>query len=239
MITYKTVLIILFALIINIFADNFSISNISALPTYEKYTFKATGTTLEETTVEMEYRLINGGTDSVSWEVKGSMPINGLIIEEEYLLRHRDLKILKSKRVQTFDRGTSEVLSTYDVDTKINESNTFLISTFTGLMYMLRTFPFESSTKELRVRMAQQSNKKIAIKVTNKGLVKVKDSMYGDVQAYETQVALSVPFIGAFLPKIRYFFRNDDGHTLIAMEGAFGLTGKKMNVKLIDHIKEM
>ncbi len=77
--------IILLAVVITtvIGGQNFSISNIKNVPSYERYTFKATGTTLDEATVIMEYRLINKGTDSLSWHIKGKMPINGLNIEEE------------------------------------------------------------------------------------------------------------------------------------------------------------
>lgn len=216
----------------------FSISNIKSLPKYEKYVFKATGTTLEATTVTMEYSKINEGTDSLSWLVKGKMPINGIDIEEEYVIRHRDLKILSSVRRQKFKRGTSKMVSTWNVDTKVNEEDIFLISTFQGIMYILRTFPFESNTKEIRVRMAQQTNDKIALKIKNKGLKSVITPKYGEVKAYDTQVSLSIPIVGGFLPNINYFFRNDKSHTLVAMKGAFGMAGKKMSVKLVDHIVE-
>lgn len=218
--------------------NNFSISNVKSLPKYEKYVFRATGTTLETAEVTIEYKLINEGTDSLSWEVKGKMPINGIEIEEEYVIRHRDLKVLSSVRRQKFERGVSEMVSSWNVDTKINEDDVFLISTFQGIMYILRTFPFESNTNEIRVRMAQQTNDKIALKIKNKGLKPINTPKYGSVNAYETQVSLSIPLIGGFLPNINYFFRNDNNHTLVAMKGAFGMTGKKMDVKLVDHIIE-
>ncbi len=217
-------------------ANNFSMENIKNVPKYEKYVFRATGTTLEATEVTIEYHLLNEGTDSLSWKVKGKMPINGIEIEEEYVIRHRDLKVLSSVRRQKFDRGVSEMISSWDVDTKINEDDVFLISTFQGIMYILRTFPFESNTKEIKVRMAQQTNDKIALKIKNKGLKAINTPKYGGVNAYETQVSLSIPLIGGFLPNINYFFRNDKNHTLVAMKGAFGMTGKKMDVKLVDHI---
>lgn len=218
------------------FADNnFSISNIKKIPKYEKYTFKATGTTLEATEVTIEYTLINENTDSLAWIVKGQMPINGVEIEEEYTIRHKDLKILHSVRRQKFSRGTSEMISSWNVDTKTNEEDVFLISSFQGIMYILRVFPFESNTKEIKVRMAQQTSDKIALKIKNKGLKTVNTPKYGNVNAYETQVSLSIPLIGGFLPNITYYFKNDNMHTLVAMQGAFGMTGKKMDVKLVDH----
>lgn len=219
-------------------AANFSVRNIDKIPLYEKYVFKATGTTLEATTVTMEYRVINAGTQDQAWKVKGKMPINGIEIEEEYIIRHSDLKILSSVRRQKFSRGSSEMKSTYSVDTKTDEEDLFLISTFQGIMYILRTFPFKSDKKELKVRMAQQTNKKISLKIRNKGLKDISCPKYGKVKAFDTQVSLSIPLIGGFLPNINYFFKNDSSHTLVAMKGAFGMTGKKMNVKLVEHIIE-
>ena len=222
----------------SVFSANFSIKNLKNLPTYELYEFKATGTTLEESTVKIEYRLVNRDTDSASWVVKGSMPINGLFIEEEYLIRLKNLEVISSKRKQNFKKGSSESVSSYEVDTRTTDSTDFIISTFQGLMYILRAFPMESHTKELSVYMAQQTTEKISIKVRNKGEKPIATPKYGTEQATEIMVSLAVPLVGGFLPNVSYFFRNDGSRSMLAMKGAFSMTGKKMDVLLVKHVIE-
>lgn len=58
---------------------------------------------------------------------------------------------------------------------------------------------------------------------------------YENVSTHETQVSLFIPFISGFLSNITYYFKNDNMHSLIEKQGAFGVTGKKMDVKLVDH----
>ena len=221
---------------ISVASTNFSIKNLSDIPSYERYEFNASGTTLENTKVIIEYTLVNRGTDSASWIIKGSMPINGLFIEEEYTVRLRDLNVVSSKRKQSFKKGYSETNSEYSVDIKTNDPGEFIISTFQGLMYLLRTFPINSSVKAIDVYMAQQATEKIGIHVRNKGEKSITTPLYGTVSATELHVAVAIPLVGGFLPNVNYYFRNDPARTLVGMKGAFSMTGKKMDVLLVKHI---
>lgn len=215
--------------------NNFNIKNLKVIPEFERYEFKAIGTELKESSVTIEYELINKNTDSASWRIRGSMPINKTMIEEEYTVRLRDMNVIESKRKQSFNRGVANTYSTYAISNKTDQSDEFVISTIQGLMYILRTFPINNKKTEIIVRMAQQSNKKMGIKIKNKGLVKLNIPKFGDIQAYSISVSLAVPVVGGFLPNVTYFFLDDDVHTLVAMKGAFSMTGKKLDVKLVNY----
>ena len=215
--------------------SNFSVKNIRKILEFERYEFKAVGTELKESPVTIEYELININTDSASWKIRGKMPINKTMIEEEYIVRLRDLNVIEAKRKQSFSRGVAITYNEYQISNATDQSNEFVISTIQGLMYILRTFPINNKKNEIIVRMAQQSNKKLGIKIKNKGLVKLNIPKFGDIQAYSISVSLAVPVVGAFLPNVTYFFLDDDVHTLVAMKGAFSMTGKKLDVKLVNY----
>lgn len=216
-------------------AQTFTIQNLTFLPTYEKYTLKASVDDLKETSIEIEYRVINRGTDSAYWHVKGEMPLNGIEITEEYIISLKDLAVLRSKRTQSYKRGKTVQENNYSVDTKTGETGVFLVSSFNSLMYILRSFPFEQNISEIRVRLAQQSRQNISVKVRNKGLKSVDNPVFGEVEAYEADVSISVPVIGAFLPNIKYYFKKDGAHTLVAMKGAFSASGRKVQIHLVKH----
>jgi hypothetical protein len=215
--------------------NNFTIKNLKKIPEYERYEFKAVGTELKESPVTIEYELINKDTDSASWRIRGSMPINKTMIEEEYTVRLSNLNVIEAKRKQSFSRGVANTHSTYAISNTTDQSNEFVISTIQGLMYILRTFPISNKKNEIIVRMAQQSNKRMGIKIKNKGLEKLNVPKFGDIQAYSISVSLAVPVIGGFLPNVTYYFLDDDVHTLAAMKGAFSMTGKKLDVKLVNY----
>jgi hypothetical protein len=167
------------------------------------------------------------------------MPINKTRIEEDYEIRLKDLNVLESKRKQYFDRGTSESLYRYKINNRSTKKNEFVISTLQGLMYILRTFPIDNTHREIIVRIAQQSNKKIGIKIKNRGLTKLNIPQRGEIPAYNIDVSLAVPIVGAFLPKVNYYFLDDEVHTLVAMKGAFSMTGKKLDVLLVNYESEI
>jgi hypothetical protein len=231
---------ILLVIFLYSFSDpSFSIKNLKYIPVYERYEFKAEGTDLKESHVIIEYRLKYENTDSAVWKIKGSMPINKTRIEEDYEIRLKDLNVLESKRKQYFDRGTSESLYRYKINNRSTKKNEFVISTLQGLMYILRTFPIDNTHREIIVRIAQQSNKKIGIKIKNRGLTKLNIPQRGEIPAYNIDVSLAVPIVGAFLPKVNYYFLDDEVHTLVAMKGAFSMTGKKLDVLLVNYESEI
>lgn len=230
----KTVLYTLFLTTL-LTAQNFSVRNLNSIPTYEKYLLKASVNDVEETSIEIEYRVVHKGTDSAYWHVKGQMPLNGIEIKEEYKIGLKDLNVFESTRTQTYKRGKTVQNNSYRVDTKTSEEGIFLVSSFNSLMYIIRSFPFDQNVSEIRVRLAQQTRKNFAVRVRNKGLKTVKNPIEGEIEAYEADVSLAVPVIGAFLPNIRYYFKNDDAHTLVAMKGAFGASGKKIQIHLVKH----
>lgn len=231
---YKQILIVL-AFLSSIIASNFSIENLHSLPTYEKYILKASIDEVEQAVIKLEYEVVNRGTDSAYWSVKGKMPLNGIEIEEEYKISLKDLSVWESKRTQKYSRGSTVQRNSYNVNTLTYEEGVFLVSSFNSLMYIIRTFPFETNKSEIRVRLAQQTRKNFAVKVRNKGTKSIKNPLYGDVDVYEADVSLAVPVVGAFLPNIRYYFKKDDAHTLVAMKGAFGASGKKVQINLVKH----
>ncbi len=236
----KKIFLITFVLYALSFAqNNFSIKNLKSIPSYERYEFKAVGTEMKESPVVIEYTLINKGTDSASWLIKGSMPINQTMIEEEYVVRLKDLNVMSSTRRQTFQRGYATNNSTYSVSNKANTDGEFVISTIQGLMYIIRTYPLSGKQKEIIVRMAQSSNNKLGIKIKNKGKVKLNVPKFGPVKPYSVGVSLAVPFIGGILPNVTYYFLDDDVHTLAGMKGAFSMTGKKLNVLLVNYESKM
>lgn len=216
-------------------AKSFTVENLKSIPSYEKYTLKASIDDVEESSIEIEYQLMHRETDSAFWLVTGKMPLNGIEIEEEYKIGLKDLNVIESKRTQKYSRGTTVQNNIYSVNTKTNEEYVFLVSSFNSLMYILRTFPFEQEIPEIRVRLAQQTKKNFAVKVKNKGLKTIDNPVSGEIVAYEADVSLAVPVVGAFLPNIKYYFKNDAAHTLVAMKGAFNTTGKKVQIHLVDY----
>ena len=215
--------------------QGFSIENLKKLPSYEKYEFRARGTSIKEAPVILKYEVKKNGQGIDIWSIKGSMPLNETFIKEQYHVRLSDLNVIEYSRIQKFKRGQHTMTGKLDVDTYTGKPDEFIITTIQPIMYILRTFPFKSVIKERFVRLPQQKKGKMNLRVKNKGLKKIETEKYGTVKAYNIEVSLIVPIVGAFLPNIDYYFLDDDVHTLVAMKGVFSMTGRNMEVHLVDY----
>lgn len=213
----------------------FSVDNLNRIPSYERYEFRATGSSLQETPVIIEYQIKNQNKNDTYWTIRGSMPLNEVFINEEYRVRLSDLNITEYSRTQNFKRGKHTISGSLAVDNYVEKPTEFIITTLQPIMYLLRTFPFRSNIKEIFVRLPQQKKGKMNLKVKNKGLKEVETEKFGKIKAYNIEVSLVVPIVGAFLPNIDYYFLDDDVHTLIAMKGVFNMTGKNVEVQLVDY----
>lgn len=213
----------------------FNVQNLNKIPSYERYVFSAEGTTFKEAPVVIEYTVKDNGKKNALWVIKGEMPINKTFIEEQYTVRLEDLNVLAYSRTQKFDRGTHKTSGKLAVNTHTGQPDEFIVSTLQAIMYLLRTYPLDSNLKEIYVRAPQQTKGKMNLKIKNKGLKKVKTVRYGEINAYNLEVSLVVPVVGAFLPNIDYYFLDDDVHTLVAMKGSFSMTGKNMEVQLVSY----
>lgn len=234
-------LIIVFSAFFVIFAkDNgknqgFSVKNLNKLPSYERYEFSASGSSIKEAPVILEYSVEKNGKESDIWTINGSMPLNETFIKEQYKVRLSDLNVTDYSRTQKFKRGKHTMSGKLEVNIYTGKPDEFIITTLQPIMYLLRTFPLQSDLKEIYVRLPQQKRGKMNLKVKNKGLKQIETEKYGTVKAYNIEVSLVVPVVGSFLPNIDYYFLDDDVHTLVAMKGVFSMTGKNMEVQLVDY----
>ena len=215
--------------------QGFSIGNLKKLPSYEKYEFRAKGTSIKETPVILKYEVKRNGEDVDIWLINGSMPLNETFIKEQYMVRLNDLNVTEYSRTQKYKRGQHSMSGKLDVDTYTGKPDEFIITTLPPIMYLLRTFPFKSDIKEIFVRLPQQKKGKMNLRIKNRGLKKIETEKFGKIAVYNIEVSLVVPFVDAFLPNIDYYFLDDDVHTLVAMKGAFSMTGKSMEVHLVNY----
>ena len=211
---------------------NFGSANLGLIPDYERYEFEGKGSTIDTMPVIIEYHAYRKGTPAARWEVSGSIKLKKTLVEEKYEILFDNLCITHCKRVQSFDRGTLTTITHLDVDVETEGSDEFIIGTIPGLMYILRAYPFDSDIKEIKVRAPQQSKGHLNLKVQNKGKKRLDTKYFGTIRAYHLEVSLMVPLLGAVLPKLNYYFRDDRQKTLVAMKGFMPATGKKLNVEL-------
>lgn len=232
----KTIIVLLIT-VSALFATShkgFNIKNLKKLPIWERYEFRAKGTTLAESPVIIEYEVLNYGTENAMWDIHGSMTLNGAQIVENYKVRLRDLNVISYTRTLNFERGSHTMKGELSLDNK-GEKDEFIVGTIQAMLYLLRTFPLDNKDEKIYVRTAQQRRKKLNLKVRNKGIEKIETKTLGKVEAIEVELSLSVPVIGAFLPDVSCFFLPDDVHTLAAIKGSFSMSGKKLDVFLVDY----
>lgn len=223
------------ALLVSVVAgwgQTFSITNLSSIPAYERYVFDGRGSKVSHLPVVMEYRVRNAGREDAHWSVSASMKLRETLIEEEYEIRHANLLSNRFRRRQTFERGTSESMHMLDVDTRSDDPEEFIVGAIPALMYILRTFPFDSPKGELRVRSPQQEKGHLNLRVRNRGKTVFNTEHFGDVAAWHLEVSLMVPVVGGLLPRLNYYFRDDAQKTLIGMKGVLPATGQRLDVEL-------
>ncbi|MBD3418592.1 MAG: hypothetical protein GF398_00595 [Chitinivibrionales bacterium] len=213
----------------------FHTANLDYIPAYEKYIFEGRGSTVKEMPVVIEYETAQTGNGKSKWLISGKMKFRETLIEEHYQINHRNLKITSFTRKQSFDRGEVNSTSTYEVDVSTNDPEEFIVGTIQGLMYILRTFPFESENKKVLVRAPQQQKGHLNLRIHNKGKKTISTRYFGAVEVHHLEVSLVFPLIGGILPKLNYYFRDDPQKTLVAMEGLLPATGKRLDVELTEY----
>ncbi|MBD3347158.1 MAG: hypothetical protein GF401_19055 [Chitinivibrionales bacterium] len=212
--------------------SSFKIENLDKLPSYERYEMVEKGSSSGNVPVVIEYRVKNRGKSNACWKVNGTIQLPGMLIEEEYEIVHDQLKIREFKRKQTTRRGTVDAKTKIDMDVYTSDPDEFIITAIPGIMYILRTFPFHSGKKMVRVRIPQQNKKISNFKVVNKGKKRLATKHYGTIEVYQLEVSIMMPVVGMIAPKLNFYFLNDPQKTLVAIEGTTLASGKDLNVEL-------
>lgn len=213
---------------------NFSFSNLDSVPAFERYTFQASSTKYDEIPVTIEYEQL---PDSV-WETRGSMVISDKKITERYLIDQRNLLITEYWRDVTFPRGTTKNHSQIDVDTETDDPEEFIISSIPALLYLLRTFPFDEEIDKIMVRAPSQQKGHLNLRIKNRGIRQKSIPAFGEIEVYHVEVSIVMPVVGAFLPKLDYYYRNDARKTLVGMKGLMPGTGNKIDIELKSYSNE-
>lgn len=220
------------------FSAGFSIKNLQEIPDYERLVFVGKNSEGKTFKAIIEYNTTNIKGEKM-WIIDGTMPLPNAHIEETYHVLHKNLLIDYYIRTQTFDRGKYTMTGVFeDMDVYTGKDDDFIITTLQGLMYILRTFPFESNIGDISIRTAQQSENRMNFKVRNKGNKKIITPRYGEIDVYELELRLDIPFIGAFIPKIYFYFKNDKSKTLVSMKGNFGMMNQSMEFDLTEYHSE-
>jgi len=214
---------------------NFSAGNLQSIPLYEKYIFK--GETKEESNMPIvfEYQVDTSNSDTLRWQVNGSMQLSRNTIAESYTIQIPSIYIESFNRKQSFKRGYNITTGEFHSDVTPESDNEFLIGTVQSVWYILRTFPFSIPEREIKIRAPQQKKNRMNFKVRNKGLISFETRYRGTVMAYHLELSLMVPVVGAFIPKLNFYFLNDDIKTLIAMKGHLPAGTGKMDVELVEY----
>jgi hypothetical protein len=208
---------------------------LKVIPSYERYEFTGTNTNGKELPVVFEYRTIDRDGKEPKWIIKGRMKLNKTTLNETYTVKLNNLYISSLNRIQTFDRGENKTTMIYNVDVSTDDEKEFVISTVQGLMYLLRTYPFESDVRKIRVRAAQQEKGKFNFRVKNKGLQKFESKKFGTINVYHIELSLQVPAIGGLIPKLNFYIRNDPRKTLIALKGKMLMSNTDLDVELVNY----
>ena len=214
---------------------NFSSKNLTIIPSYERYEFEGINSKGTEIPVVFEYKAVDINGKNPKWIIKGKLKLNKTLLNETYTVDLKNLYIAALKRSQKFDRGENKTTIEYDVDVSTKHKDEFIISTVQGLMYLLRTFPFESEVKEITVRAPQQEKGKLNFKVKNKGLKPFESKKFGTIDVYHLELSLKVPAIGGLIPKLNFYIRNDARKTLIALKGKMLMTNTELDVELVEY----
>jgi hypothetical protein len=209
--------------------SNFSILNMTKVPSYEKYVFAAVSTKYEDMPVVIEYTRPNDST----WNTNASMKIGNKRVQERYVIKTDNLLITEYWRDLYNLRGVTKNHAVIDVNTHTDDPEEFIVSNIPGLMYILRTFPFTNSdVTKLLVRAPGQEKGHLNLRVKNRGVETIQTEALGDVETYHIEVSVVLPIVGGFLPKLNYYFRTDEQRTLVRMKGLMPGTGNKIDVVL-------
>lgn len=242
---FKTVNLISAQIILIIsmaFADkvNFSFENLKDVPVYERYEFSGINFAGKKMPIIFEYKLEENNDNEQYWTISGQMSLSKADIDEKYSVRLSDLKILTLDRIQSFNGGRNISSFKYETMAPDDDSTEFVVSTIQGLIYLLRTFPFESNIDEISIRTPLQSKGKLNFNVKNKGLKTINTRNYGSVQVHHLQLSLQVPVIGAVIPKLNFFFKDDEAKTLMALEGKMPIANEgEIDIELKNYKKSL
>ncbi len=220
--------------------NNFSFKNLKDVPSYERYEFSGIKFSGKKMPIIFEYKLNYKDSSQPIWEIAGSMNLAKAEIDEKYKVRLSNLKIYELDRVQSFNGGKNISSFKYETTAPNNDDTEFIVSTIQGLIYLLRTFPFESKVDEISVRTPQQTKGKLNFNVKNKGLKTIETENYGLVQVHHLQLSLQVPFVGAIIPKLNFYFKDDKVKTLMALEGKMPIANEgEIDIQLKKYEKSL
>lgn len=239
-ILFKTIIAVVALLLIvsDANSDNFSFDNLKEVPSYERYEFSGINFTGKKMPIVFEYNLNLKDSSEPVWEIAGSMNLAKAEIDEKYKVRLDNLKIYALDRVQSFNGGKNISSFKYETTAPNNDDTEFIVSTIQGLIYLLRTFPFESDVEEISVRTPQQTKGKLNFNVKNKGVKTIETENYGEVLVHHLQLSLQVPFVGAIIPKLNFYFKDDNVKTLMALEGKMPIANEgEIDIQLMKYEK--
>lgn len=207
--------------------NNLSAANLKTIPSYERYEFKGSSTKHDNLPVVIEYFK----KDSL-WETKGSMGIGNKKIDERYKINIRNLLITEYWRDLSYPRGVTKTHATIQADTQTDDPQEFIVSNISGLMYILRTYPFDRPVDKIMVRSPSQEKGHMNFMIKNRGMKKMNIPAFGECDVYNIEVSLVIPVVSGVLPKLNYYFRNDPQKTLVAMKGLMPGSGSKIDIVL-------
>lgn len=215
--------------------NNFSFDNLQKVPNYERYEFSGNDFRGKKMPIVFEYEIHKEGDESF-WKVSGNMNLSRANIDENYKVRLDDLKILSLNRIQSFNGGRNISSFEYETTAPDDDSTEFVVSTIQGLIYLLRAYPFESEIKEISIRTPQQRKGKLNFNVKNKGIKKLNTESYGEIEVHHLQLSLQVPVIGAVIPKLNFYFKDDSRKTLVALQGKMPIAEEgEIDIELIKY----
>lgn len=223
----RAIILILIAVTVQA-QPNLSYDNIRTVPVWERYEFQGSSTKHDRLPVVIEYSRFG---DSL-WETKGTMTIGKNRIDERYRIRTDNLLITEYWRDLSYPRGVTKNHSRIVADTRTEDPAEFIVGTIPGLLYILRTYPFDKSVDKIMVRAPSQEKGHLNFQIKNRGLRRMNIPAFGEIEVYHLEVSLVIPVVSGVLPKLNYYFRNDAAKTLVAMKGLMPGTGSKIDIVL-------
>jgi hypothetical protein len=212
---------------------SFNIDNIT-IAKYEKYTLKGLNTDQKELSYVIEYNVKEDQqAKKKTWEISSTQMLGGSRTDSTVVIRLADLQPSYSKSVRTYDEGS--YADTYELANERianDDPKVFFFANPQMLLYVLRTYPFASETKEISVRTFGSKAGGFNMTVKNNGVKKLKLKNGDACDAYELELGVDIAFWSAFIPKSYYYFKNDPQKTFIKFRGAIMPGSKEIEMEL-------
>ncbi|MBI4977209.1 MAG: hypothetical protein HZC28_06980 [Spirochaetes bacterium] len=171
-----------------------------------------------------------------TWNITSLQHFPGISSDNRLSVRLSDMQPFRATNARFFkEGGYAETFLLTNESVPNDNPKVFFIASPQLVMYVLRAFPFTSSTKEITIRMFGSRENGFNFTIRNNGLKRVTLKGFDACDAYELELGVDIPLFSAFIPKSYYYFRNDPQRSFVKFRGALMPGAKESELELAEY----